>query len=44
MVQIGETTVGGEMISVLVSSAVDSGLNPKAIKLVCVASLLSTQH
>jgi hypothetical protein len=40
---------GGVMVSVLASSAVECGfepdrVKPKTIKLVCVASPLSTQH
>ena len=42
-------TIGGVMVSVLTSSAVDRGLElyrvkPKTMKLVCVASSLSTRH
>jgi hypothetical protein len=41
--------IGGVMVSVLTSSAVDRGLElyrvkPKTMKLVCVASSLSTRH
>ena len=36
--------IGGLMVSVLASSAVDCGFEPKTIKLLCVASPLSTQH
>ena len=41
--------IGGVMVSVLASSAVDRGfepgqVKPKTIKLVCVASPLSTEH
>jgi hypothetical protein len=35
---------GGVLVSVLASSVVDRGFKPKTIKLVFVASPLSTQH
>ena len=36
--------IGGVMVSVLASSAVDRGVKPKTIKLAFVASSLRTQH
>ena len=36
--------ISGVMVSVLASSAVDRGFEPKTVKLVFVASLLSTQY
>ena len=47
---IKKTHIGGVMVNVLASSAVDRGFKPWSgqtkdyIKLVCVASTLSTQH
>jgi hypothetical protein len=37
-------SLGGVMVSVFASSAVDRGFEPKTIKLVFVATPLSTQH
>ena len=39
-----ENRIGGVMVSMLASSAADRGFEPKTIKLVFVASPLSTQH
>jgi hypothetical protein len=36
--------IGGVMVSMLVSSGVDCGFEPKTMKLLFVASPLSTQH
>jgi hypothetical protein len=36
--------IGGIMVSVLTSSAVDRSVKPKSVELVSVASPLSTQH
>ena len=41
---IDENRIGGVMVSVLASSSVDPEFKPKTMKLVFVASPLSTQH
>ena len=41
---IKKKCIDGVMVSVLASSALDRGFKPKTIKLVFVASPLSTQH